>query len=513
MIQIAYGQGALIFAASGNMTGDNTSIDYPAAHEEVIAVTGINQRQARVTDAMVANENELAAPGQNILGLSIDDTHTTMSGTSQATPHVAGIAALLMEKYPDESSAAIRQRLTDQALDLGDPGHDVLYGHGLVQFSAQPSQQPAPDEEPVSKPDQDEDTEDETTENDTESTEDTDNSKEEPDESTENESDTEEETIENDTTEEPDSEPEENTENRTDETEESQPDEEVTDEEPAEEEESGSDADSTDKEEEPESDEQQNRLDQRSTVWVRPSETNGLATVADEDIEAVAENGVLAVSFDASLGSIDRISLSEDQVDALKEKDITLLVARADLEWLIPSENLSEGDAFITFESVKSNYAHEDLTKGKILSFSIEQNGKRIEGFPSDMVYRFFTPQAEYNGDHLYEWNESQESWELLGDKYTKGGVVGVTAETGTLAVFDPEELESAVAAETNEPEEKKEDTTEESESEQPETAVGNDESYFAETSQGLPVVLSSVIVVLLSVTGGFYFFGGKSGS
>ncbi|MDZ7836396.1 MAG: S8 family serine peptidase [Alkalibacterium sp.] len=69
MIQIAYGQGALIFAASGNMTGDNTSIDYPAAHEEVIAVTGINQRQARVTDAMVANENELAGPGQNILGL------------------------------------------------------------------------------------------------------------------------------------------------------------------------------------------------------------------------------------------------------------------------------------------------------------------------------------------------------------------------------------------------------------------------------------------------------------
>ncbi|MDZ7836395.1 MAG: S8 family serine peptidase [Alkalibacterium sp.] len=429
-----------------------------------------------------------------------------MSGTSQATPHVAGIAALLMEKYPDESSAAIRQRLTDQALDLGDPGHDVLYGHGLVQFSAQPSQQPAPDEEPETEPDQEEDTQDETTENDTENTEDTDTSAEETDENTENESDTEE----------PDSEPEENTENRTDETEDSEPDEEVTDEEPADEEKSESDEDNTDEEpseDEDNTDEQQNRLDQRSTVWVRPSETNGLATVADEDIEAVAENGVLAVSFDASLGSIDRISLSEDQVASLKRKDITLLVARADLEWLIPSENLSEGDAFITFESARSNYAHEELTKGKILSFGIEQNGSRIEDFPSDMIYRFFTPQAEYNGDHLYEWNESQESWELLGDKYTKGGVVGVKAETGTLAVFDPEELESAVAAETNQPEEENDDTTEESEVEQPESDSENDESYFAETSQGLPIVLSSVVVVLLSVTGGFYFFGGKSGS
>jgi subtilisin family serine protease len=54
-------------------------------------------------------------------------------GTSMATPHVSGVAALLMSACPDASNVEIREAMDMTALDLGDLGRDVHYGFGLVQ--------------------------------------------------------------------------------------------------------------------------------------------------------------------------------------------------------------------------------------------------------------------------------------------------------------------------------------------------------------------------------------------
>ena len=54
-------------------------------------------------------------------------------GTSMATPHVSGVAALVWSAYPSWTNAEIRDALDTTALDLGDPGRDVYYGFGLVQ--------------------------------------------------------------------------------------------------------------------------------------------------------------------------------------------------------------------------------------------------------------------------------------------------------------------------------------------------------------------------------------------
>jgi subtilisin family serine protease len=523
MIQLAASQGILTIAASGNMTEDNASIDYPAAHPEVIAVSGVNQSQAHVSDSMLASENELAAPGQNILSLSTDGSHVPMSGTSQAVPHVAGVAALLMEKYPNESASAIRQRMTDQAIDLGETGRDVIYGYGLVQYAEQ-----IPEEEPTEEPSEEEPatgdegtaggTDEETPEGTTDNTDDPNESEEgtapESDNETPVEGETGSEEIDGsqreDSTEDPA--PEETADEESSETDE------AAEEEPA-------DSDDTEQEEEIEEDEPADSSDDEApaedseeteepapqrTVWIRPSETNGVATIVEEDIQAVAENGVLAVSFDASLGHIERISLSSDQVQTLKEKNVALLVARVDLEWVIPTSNLSDGNALLTFEPTRQTVTFEEITKGKILTFGIEQEGQQLASFPSQMTYRFFTPAAEYNQDHLYQWNETDESWELLGDAYTKGGVVGVTTETPTLAVFNPEELASTRADAEADNEEPAVSEPEQPETEPVETEE-EDESAFLDDSSGLPVVLSSVVVVILSVSGGFYFFGGKA--
>ena len=59
-----------------------------------------------------------------------------LNGTSMATPHVAGIAALIWSFNPNATVGAIRDALDTSALDLGIPGRDDQYGYGLVQAQA-----------------------------------------------------------------------------------------------------------------------------------------------------------------------------------------------------------------------------------------------------------------------------------------------------------------------------------------------------------------------------------------
>jgi subtilisin family serine protease len=55
------------------------------------------------------------------------------SGTSMATPHVAGVAALIWSANPGWTNVQIREALTETAFDLGPAGRDIAYGYGLVQ--------------------------------------------------------------------------------------------------------------------------------------------------------------------------------------------------------------------------------------------------------------------------------------------------------------------------------------------------------------------------------------------
>jgi subtilisin family serine protease len=65
-----------------------------------------------------------------------NDAYASYSGTSMATPHVSGVAALVWSYYPQCTAAQIRNTLDLSAQDLGDPGRDPKYGFGLVQAKA-----------------------------------------------------------------------------------------------------------------------------------------------------------------------------------------------------------------------------------------------------------------------------------------------------------------------------------------------------------------------------------------
>lgn len=80
----------------------------------------------------------IVAPGENIYSsmASTTNPYGHMSGTSMATPVVAGTAALIMGKWPATTPAQAAAILFSTALDKGVAGIDNVYGHGLLQVGA-----------------------------------------------------------------------------------------------------------------------------------------------------------------------------------------------------------------------------------------------------------------------------------------------------------------------------------------------------------------------------------------
>jgi subtilisin len=109
----AYTSGIALFAAAGNQSG---TITYPAAYQSVIAVGSLDENHVRAASSGTGPKLELMAPGVGITSLFLNQGTTVMSGTSMASPHVAGVAALLLEKKPTLGVAEIRNILNHTAV-------------------------------------------------------------------------------------------------------------------------------------------------------------------------------------------------------------------------------------------------------------------------------------------------------------------------------------------------------------------------------------------------------------
>ncbi|MBI1795440.1 MAG: S8 family serine peptidase [Candidatus Eisenbacteria bacterium] len=76
---------------------------------------------------------DVSAPGLDVLSTILGGGYGTNSGTSMASPHVAGLAALLLSKNYELTPAQIDQILETSALDLGPPGKDNDFGAGRIR--------------------------------------------------------------------------------------------------------------------------------------------------------------------------------------------------------------------------------------------------------------------------------------------------------------------------------------------------------------------------------------------
>lgn len=144
-VTYAANKGVLLVAAAGNDGGSPCA--YPGAYSSVICVVATDSKNQLASFSNLGGE--LAAPGVSNYSTFIGSSYRYLSGTSMASPHVAGSAAVLMSTCPTCTTTEIRETLRNTAVDLGDQGKDILFGYGLVDvFSAVNSFAPIEEEIP-----------------------------------------------------------------------------------------------------------------------------------------------------------------------------------------------------------------------------------------------------------------------------------------------------------------------------------------------------------------------------
>jgi subtilisin len=137
----AEGNGVLLIAAAGNSGDGNTATpetSYPAAHSTVVSVAATNDSDGLASFSNSGPTVEVAGPGVSVKSTYKNNGYVTWNGTSMASPHAAGVAALIWEELGQTTPTAVRAELDRRVDDPGNDGKDWGYGYGIVDFSNGP---------------------------------------------------------------------------------------------------------------------------------------------------------------------------------------------------------------------------------------------------------------------------------------------------------------------------------------------------------------------------------------
>ncbi|PAJ74180.1 alkaline serine protease [Pseudoalteromonas sp. NBT06-2] len=127
----SYNRGMLHIAAAGN--DGNSSMSYPASYDSVVSVAAVDSSGTKASFSQYNSQVEIAAPGVNVNSTWNNNAYKSISGTSMATPHVSGVAALVWSNNLSCSNQDIRNALNNTAQDKGASGRDTSYGYGIVK--------------------------------------------------------------------------------------------------------------------------------------------------------------------------------------------------------------------------------------------------------------------------------------------------------------------------------------------------------------------------------------------
>jgi len=144
-IKYAHDRNVVVVAAAGNFH-DNSSFYTPSGLSDVITVANSDYNDNLALSSSYGPKLDVTAPGTDILSLRasssghflcvgdsiIGQIYCRMSGTSMASPHVAGLAALILAKNPTWTTEQVRQAIRKGAEDKGSVGWDYFFGEGRI---------------------------------------------------------------------------------------------------------------------------------------------------------------------------------------------------------------------------------------------------------------------------------------------------------------------------------------------------------------------------------------------
>lgn len=139
-IKKAHAQNVFLFAASGNDGGSSVSV--PARWNEVFCVSAIDYNNKRADFSNIGPEVDFANIGTDVVSTYINNAYASISGTSQATPGIVGVAALILSEHkqpghhdtPIHNFNDLRAHLIRLCTDLGVKGYDKMFGWGNPVF-------------------------------------------------------------------------------------------------------------------------------------------------------------------------------------------------------------------------------------------------------------------------------------------------------------------------------------------------------------------------------------------
>ena len=145
-VKYAHNHGVLVVASGGNCGNSSFAQNdcdyedqavYPAAYDaEVFAVAATSDYGVVATFSNRGDYIDVAAPGTDIYSMVLYNSFWWASGTSQAAPHVSGLAALLLALDPELTAQEIQTHIEVASVDLGASGWDQDYGAGLIDAYA-----------------------------------------------------------------------------------------------------------------------------------------------------------------------------------------------------------------------------------------------------------------------------------------------------------------------------------------------------------------------------------------
>ena len=145
----AFENDVLVVAAAGNRTDQSSRPSAPATIPGVVSVGGVTKNQEPAEASTAGLGVAISAPAEDLLGAYPGEGYRLWDGSSAAAPLVSGLLALMKQADPKASANDLIKRLLTSATDLGLPGYDANYGHGVINPVAALASKANADENPL----------------------------------------------------------------------------------------------------------------------------------------------------------------------------------------------------------------------------------------------------------------------------------------------------------------------------------------------------------------------------